>query len=191
MIIDTRMLLGCSRPRPAAKNVTVRHRKVVEQGITPRLTRQTCGDPRLTAPILSHEIFKTVLMQAEAIVACRRATGDAFPRVTGRLQREGNESSPHCDGSTPQPYRTRDARPRLPLPALPRDQGQRRTQTAGCRRLSRSCCCRDLPHSRSSPTCTDAPWGWVSIVDLFKCDRAAGKGKERAEVGGGREGGRK
>ena len=107
------------------------------------------------------------------------------------MQREGNESSPHCDGSAPQPYRTRDARPRLPPPASPRGQGRGRPQTAGLRRRSRSCCCRDRPHSGSPPTCTDAPWDLVSIVDLFKCDRVAGKGKERAELRGGREGGRK
>ena len=62
--------------------------KVVEQGLTPCLARRACGDPKITRPILICEIFETVLVQAEDIVACHRGLMDFVEEGRGRARGE-------------------------------------------------------------------------------------------------------
>ena len=57
--------------------------KVVEQGLTPRLARRACGDPKITGPILSREISKAVSVRAEDIIARHRAAGDLMDFAEG------------------------------------------------------------------------------------------------------------
>ena len=71
---------------PGAANVAPRRQKVVKKELTPTLARRACGNPAITAPILSREITKAVNARAEAVLGQHRAADSLHADFGCRLR---------------------------------------------------------------------------------------------------------